>query len=75
MHHSPTERVAANVRAAAARSRVSQAAIGAVLGISQNAVSQRMLGRVQFKADELHKLAAFLDTPVIDLIDGSRVTA
>ncbi|MEV6258033.1 helix-turn-helix transcriptional regulator [Nocardia sp. NPDC051911] len=69
MHPSPTERVAANVRAAAARKRASQAEIGAVIGISQAAVSQRLLGRVDFKSLELVKLADYFGTTPAALID------
>ncbi|MEV6449609.1 helix-turn-helix transcriptional regulator [Amycolatopsis sp. NPDC051716] len=68
MDISPTERVAENVRAAAARRRASQTDLGSVLGISQAAVSQRLCGRVDFKYGELYKLADYLGTTVEQLV-------
>ncbi|MBF6368369.1 helix-turn-helix transcriptional regulator [Nocardia puris] len=68
MHDSPTERVAANVRAAAARKRATQTALAASLGISQQALSRRLLGHVEFRIDELHALATALDVPIDTLV-------
>lgn len=67
-----TERVAAEVRAAAARRRMSGAQLADRLGMSQMAMSRRMSGRMPFRVDELAALAAVLEVDVRDLIP--RVT-
>lgn len=61
-------RVAAVVRAEAARRKVPQAQIADRLSVSQAAVSRRMTGRTPFDLDELAIVAQLLDVPVIDLI-------
>ena len=60
-------RVAASVRAEVARQNVLQSTLAARLGLSQRAVSRRVLGQVDFTAAELAHLAIVLAVPVADL--------
>lgn len=57
------------VRAALARRRLSQSDLGQHLGLSQAAVSRRLLGEVPFDIAELAAVAAFLDVP-LDALTG-----
>lgn len=43
---------------------LTQQEIGDVMGLSSSAVSQRLRGRIPFKAQELEKLASFANTDV-----------
>lgn len=72
----PREVVAAEVRSATARRRISQAKIAAHLGMSPTALSRRFCADLPFDIDELAAVAAFLDVPITDLvspIDTSRI--
>lgn len=62
------ERIAATVRAEAARRKITQTAIGAHLGLTQPGISRRMLGRVPFSAAELAAVADLLGLPVSELV-------
>lgn len=68
MVQSLAERVAATARAEVARRRVSQEELADALGISQGAVSRRLLGRVEFSLTELEKTAELLKMPVEELL-------
>jgi transcriptional regulator with XRE-family HTH domain len=72
--NSPAERVAANVRAELGRHRRTQTALAQHLGLSQTAVSRRLLGQVPFDVNEVHSLAAWLGVPVTVLL-GEGVAA
>ena len=61
-------RVAGEVRAWKGRLRMSQAAIAALLGISQASVSDRLNGKAAFSLDELDVLADHFGIDVADLI-------
>jgi transcriptional regulator with XRE-family HTH domain len=56
--------VAANVRAELARHQVTQAAIGKVLELTHTAVSRRLRGVTEFRADELLRIAEHLGVDV-----------
>lgn len=53
---------------------VSQARIGDALGISQQQVSERLAGRVEFRAGELAVVARELRVSIADLIDPAVTT-
>lgn len=59
-----------NVRAEMARQRVSQAMLGKHLGISQAAVSAKLLGKTPFTIDQLASVAALLGVPLETLTEG-----
>lgn len=67
-----TDRVAAEVRAELGRQRMSQEALAARIGISQQALSRRLLGQYPFNTSELAKAAEALKVPVGRLL--SRAT-
>ncbi|MDI6911450.1 helix-turn-helix transcriptional regulator [Nocardioides sp.] len=62
------EAIAANVRAAKARRRVTDADIANAIGASRSAINDRMNGRAKFQIDELQRIAAFLDVPLEQLL-------
>lgn len=68
MTQTHSERVAATVRAEMARNRVSQTALAETLGLSQAAVSRRLLGAVPFDVDELAQVAELLNVTAASLI-------
>ncbi len=63
--------VPANIRAEVARAGKNQADIAELLGITRQAVSQRMLGRVDFRISEITAIANYLGVPSSALIDGT----
>lgn len=65
---SPARRVGDEIRAHLARRRMSQSQLGSLLGLSQTAVSRRLLGEVPFDIDELTAVADALGIDVRDLI-------
>lgn len=70
MSTTPSLAAAANVRAEVARRNITQVQIAAALGLPQSGVSRRMKGTVPFSLDELSAMAALLDVPLSDLLDG-----
>jgi transcriptional regulator with XRE-family HTH domain len=60
--------VGAAVGAALKQSAVSQRQLADKLGISQQGISQRLLGRVEFKITELIAAAALLEVSLTDLL-------
>jgi transcriptional regulator with XRE-family HTH domain len=66
-----TQRIAATVRAEAARRQITQAHMAEKLGRSQTFVSRRLLGRVPFSIDELDQLAEILAVPLAELIGAA----
>lgn len=56
------------VRAIAAARRVPQRELARALGITQQAVSRRLVGAVAFRVDELQKIAALLGVPLQQLL-------
>jgi transcriptional regulator with XRE-family HTH domain len=61
-------KVAAEVRAQAARKQIRGSRLAVILGISENAMSRRMTGKLPFGIDELAAVAAALDVTVQDLL-------
>lgn len=57
-------RIAAEVRAVAAKQQIKQAEIAAVLNISTAGVSRRMRGSQSFTAEEMFALASFFDVAI-----------
>lgn len=68
MEGTPGQRVGDSVRAELARQRKSQRQLAIALGLSQAAVSRRLLGHQAFDVDELAQVAAFLGLPIDHLI-------
>ena len=64
--------VAGNVRAEMARVRVSQTQVGRALGITQQAVSRRLKGEVDFTVTELATVAELLGVETATLLPASR---
>ena len=67
--------VAANVRLEAARVGVAQAGLARLLHTSRSAVSLRYMGKVQWRIDELERVAWYLNLPVTDLFKQPRRTS
>ena len=65
------QRVAAEVRAEAARRRASQRDIASVLGMTQASVSKKMKGEVRFSVTDLLKLADAWGVPLSQFIFDS----
>jgi transcriptional regulator with XRE-family HTH domain len=63
------EEIAANVRAEMGRRQVDQAALAAVLGKSNAAVSDRVNGKTHFRVDELQRVAGLLQVPLERLLE------
>jgi transcriptional regulator with XRE-family HTH domain len=66
-----TDRVAAEVRASMARTRMTQTGLAEVLGLTQSAVSKRLRGKIAFSVDELEKAADALGVHPAVLLGGS----
>lgn len=64
----PTERVAATVRAELARQRKTQVGLADALGLGRTAVSRRLSGEHPFRIDELHVVATYLGVPAASLL-------
>ncbi|MYV30348.1 helix-turn-helix domain-containing protein [Rhodococcus sp. DSM 6344] len=75
MKTSPSQRIAQNVRAEAARRRISQRVLAQKLGMQQQSLSQRLLGRVSFRAEELDIIAQVFDLPVSELMGEQALTS
>lgn len=67
--------VADNVRAEAARRGKNQNDLAELLGISRQGVSQRLLGRIEFRVGELQAIAAFLNVPITTLVPDQAVAS
>jgi len=64
--------LAANIRAELARNSKSQGDLAELLGITRQGVSQRLLGRVDFRLGELRTISEFLGVTVGELVDGAN---
>lgn len=62
------ERVAAEVRAAMARKRMTQAVLAKTAGISRQALSDRLAGKRSFTTDHIIGICAALDLDPADLL-------
>lgn len=67
--------VPANVRAELARRRKRQEDLAELLGLTRQAVSQRLLGRVDFRIAELQAIADYLEVPIGTLVAEQQATA
>lgn len=67
--------IAENLRAFKARRRVSDAAIGAGVGLTASAVNDRMNERSRVQADELGRFAAFFGVTVEQLLAPASAEA
>lgn len=74
MTKTATQQVADNVRAEAARRRVSQAALARHLHLSQQSLSRRFLGYIAFDVNELAAIAEVLEVP-IEALYGTATSA
>lgn len=68
---STARRIAANVRHRMREAGISQTDLAAHLGISQSALSRRLLGQAEFFVNELDKIAAAFDCSVADLMSDA----
>lgn len=75
MEQTTAERIGANIRAEMARAGMSQTSLAAVLGISQPAVSKRLLGKQAFDVDELTRVADALGLDPASLLSNQRHSA
>lgn len=66
----PSESVGAEVRGLLAKNKISQSAAGKHLGLSQAAMSRRLLGEVPFNVDELVAIAALVGVPASRFLDA-----
>lgn len=66
--------LAANIRAEMARRRITQSRVAKALGVSQAAVSRRLVGTAAISAVELTQIADLLEVPVAELL-GQRNAA
>lgn len=66
------EAVAAEVRAAMARRRVTQAQLAAALGITQGPMSRRLSGHTPFDIVELVRIAELLEADLSNLVAAAR---
>lgn len=69
------EGVAAEVRAAMGRHRVTQAALAAKLGVSRPTLSERINGSRAFTTDELVVICEALDLDFLSLFSGAVESA
>jgi transcriptional regulator with XRE-family HTH domain len=73
MQDDARERVAANVRAELARAGKNQSDLARAMDISRQNVSQRLLGRSAFKAEEIVRIAHWLGVSTETLLAGVLV--
>lgn len=71
----PSEAVAAEVRAQLARHRISQAAAAKHLEIGQASMSRRLAGTYPFTVDELYKLADLLNLDPSQLVPAAEAAS
>ena len=65
MTQSLAQTIATEVRAEMGRQRVSGRQLTKVLGLSQAQMSKRLLGQIEFRPNELQKIADHFGVPVI----------
>lgn len=70
-----TSHVAANIRAEIARRGKNQVDVAEALGITRQAVSNRLLGRVEFRVSEVQAIADYLGVPASVLVDDHSKAA
>jgi transcriptional regulator with XRE-family HTH domain len=72
---SPTQLVAANIRAEVARRRISQKVLAEALGKSPQSISMRLAGTVAISLEELATIADVLGVTVASLVSESAQAA
>lgn len=70
-----TEPASANVRAEMVRRGHTQADLAALLKLSQNSVSRRLLGQTSWRVDELRTIASAFGIPLSALLDNQTAGA
>lgn len=73
MSETPTYHVAAEIRAAMARKRVTQVALAGLIDMPVHSLARRLKSETPITVDELAAIAAALDVPVGDLLPAERV--
>jgi transcriptional regulator with XRE-family HTH domain len=66
-HQNFNQSVAAEIRAAMARKRISQSLLATMLGWNQSQLSKRLQSRIAFSTDELEQIAYQLGVPLEEL--------
>ena len=66
-----TRIIVQEVGALMGRYRITQAELADAIGMSAQAMSQRMQGRIAFRIDELDEIAAYFDVPITSLVESS----
>ena len=69
------QQVGANVRAEAARRGISGSALGRSVGLTQSAMSRRLMGTHPFSVTELAAIAQRLEVPISVLLPAEVVAA
>lgn len=69
------KRVGLEIKAWLARRELRQVDIAQALGLSQGAVSQRLMGRVSFSVEELLAVAGLLEITLADLLGSGLLNA
>ncbi len=72
MLSTPSERVAATIRAELARRRKTQSDLATALGMARSALHRRLNGDQSLTVDELHKIAKYLDLSASYLIESGE---
>ena len=75
LHSAMIDATAATVRAEAARRNIRQTEICEALDLNQNAVSRRMLGKIEWSASQIAKLADLLQVSASDLLGEPTAAA
>lgn len=63
------------IRAEMARQRMTHVRLAGHLGLSQNVVSQRLAGRIEFRPSELVKISEVLGVPMTDFFPKPALAA
>ena len=73
MDITPSQVVGRNLRAELVRRDQPQMWLAEKMGFTQSQLSKRLLGKIAFSVDEVHKIAGILEIPVATLLP-SEVT-
>jgi len=68
MDITPSQVVGRNLRAELVRRDQSQMWLAEKMGFTQSQLSKRLLGKIAFDVDEVHKIAGILEIPVATLL-------
>ena len=71
MNRAAPDPVSTEIRVAMVRKGLKQEDLANALGFSQASVSDRLLGKSEWRVSELRILADFLELPVADLLVGA----